>query len=360
MTLVPFLIKSVRVPVLLVLLAASSPTSSTLRQSADRAGVLIGAAVRPYALTDAAYSETLGRQFNLVEAEDAMKWWTLRRNEVVFDFQEGDEIVRFAQAHGMKVRGHCLAWDHDNPKWLTQGLFTPDQLSRLLQQHITTVMKHYAGAVFAWDVVNEALDEHGLLKNSAWYNQPGIGSSGKGAAYVEQAFQWAHAADPQALLFYNEGGAEGMNVKSDAVYAMVKDFKLRGIPIAGVGLQMHISHFDFDTDAVAVNIARLTALGLQVHITELDVSLPLDSGGQARNEDLQQQADVYRRVVHACLQNPGCTAIQTWGFTDKYSWIGSHSHGAQGAALLFDKRYKPKPAFAAVLNEISSRASHRR
>lgn len=353
------LIKSFQFSVLLILVAASASSPSTLRQSADRAGVLIGAAVRTYALSDAAYSETLGREFNMVEAEDAMKWWIVRRNEGVFDFHEGDAIVRFAQAHGMKVRGHCLVWDHDNPKWLTQGHFTPDQLSHLLQEHITTLMKHYAGQVFAWDVVNEALDEHGRLKDSPWYNQPGIALSGKGPAYVEQAFRWAHEADPQALLFYNEGGAEGINPKSDAVYAMVKDFKQRNVPIAGVGLQMHISDFDFDTDAVAANIARLTALGLQVHITELDVSLPLNASGQAGNENLQRQGDIYRRVVHACLQNPGCTAIQTWGFTDKYSWIGSHSHGTQGAALLFDKSYKPKPAFAAVLEEISSRASHR-
>jgi endo-1,4-beta-xylanase len=340
---------------LIVFLAATAVVPApTLRQAADQAGMLVGAAVRPSLFSEAAYSATLAREYNMVEPEDVMKWWVVRRSPE-FDFREGDEVVRFAQAHSMKVRGHCLVWDHNNPGWLTQGGFTSAQLSHLLEEHITKVMKHYAGQVFAWDVVNEALDENGRPKNSLWYNQPGIGFAGKGTAYVEQAFRWAHAADPHALLFYNEAEGEGLNRKSDAIYAMVKDFKQRGVPIDGVGLQLHISRFDIDIAAIAANIARLTALGVQVHITELDVSLPVDSSGVAQKEDLLRQAAVYRGVVRACLQSPGCTAIQTWGFTDKYSWIGSHSHGTRGAALPFDRAYKPKPAYDAMLEELAAR-----
>lgn len=339
-----------------LLLATGSGHPATLRHAAEAAKLRVGTAVRSYALSEAAYAETLGREFNMIEPEDAMKWWTVRRNEGAFDFQQGDQIVRFAHAHDMKVRGHCLVWDHDNPKWLSVANFTPQQLSHLLQQHIVTEMKHYAGQVFAWDVVNEAFEEHGRLKDSIWFNQPGIGFSGQGTAYIEQAFRWAHNADPKALLFYNEAEGEGMNPKSEAVYAMIKDFKQRGVPIHGVGLQLHISKLDFDAGPIAKNIARLSALGIQVHVTELDVSLPLDATGAVSNDDLRRQADIYRNVLHACLQNPGCTAIQTWGFTDKYSWIGSHSHGARGGALLFDKGYKPKPAYAAVLEELSSQA----
>ena len=105
---------------------------------------------------------------------------------------------------------------------------------------------------------------------------------------------------------------------------------------------------------ISSNIARLTALGVQVHITELDVSLPLDSSGLPDSEDLTRQAQVYRGIVRACLNNAGCTATQTWGFTDKYSWIGSHSHGARGHALLFDRKYQPKPAYRAVWEELSA------
>jgi endo-1,4-beta-xylanase len=340
------------------ILLASTP--QTLREAADSAHVLVSAAVRPSMLSEAAYSATLAREFNMVEPEDAMKWWTVRREAGSFDFHEGDEVVGFAQAHGMKVRGHCLVWDHNNPEWLTQGHFTAAQMSRLLQEHITTVMEHYAGQVFAWDVVNEAMEENGRFKDSPWYNQPGIGLAEKGSAYIEQAFRWAHEADPQALLFYNEAEGEGLNRKSDAIYAMVKDFKGRGVPIDGVGMQMHISNLDFDTAANAANIARLTALGVQVHITELDVSLAVDGSGVAGHDDLARQAEVYRGVVRACLQNPGCTAIQTWGFTDKYSWIGSHSHGTRGAALLFDRAYKPKAAYDAILEEMSARKNRQR
>lgn len=331
----------------------SACCAQSLRLEAEKAGVLVGTAVRPSQLSETAYASTLARDFNMVEAEDALKWLVLRPDRATFDFRQGDEVVRFAQAHQMKVRGHCLVWGRYNPDWLTQGHFTTQQLAELLSEHITRVMKHYAGQVFAWDVVNEALDEKGDVRDSIWYNQPGIGSQ-KGTAYIEQVFRWAREADPQALLFYNEAEGEGMNRKSDAIYAMAKDFKLRGVPIDGVGLQMHVPALDADTPAIAANIARITALGLQVHITELDVSLPVNSDGQPRPEDLTRQANVYRGIVRACLNSAGCTAIQTWGFTDKYSWIGSHSRGARGQALLFDRTYQPKPAYRALLEEVSA------
>jgi len=336
-----------------LILTATANHPFPLRPEADRVHLLLGSAVRPTLFSETAYSATLTSEFNMVEPEDAMKWWTVRRQAGTFDFRGGDEVVRFAAAHHMKVRGHCLVWDHDNPIWLAQGHFTAAQLSSLLQQHITTVMQHYAGQVFAWDVVNEALDEKGGIKNSLWYNQPGIGLSHQGTAYIEQVFRWARAADPHALLFYNEAEGEGLNRKSDAIYAMVKDFRARGVPIDGIGLQLHISKLDFDTSGVSANIARLSALGVQVHITELDVSLPLAKDNSASKADLLRQAAVYREIVRSCLQNSNCTAIQTWGFTDKYSWIGSHSHGTRGKALPFDSNYQPKAAYDAIFDEIS-------
>ena len=325
------------------------------RQTAERAGMLVGAAVRAEHLSEPAYAATLLREYNMVQPEDALKWWVVRPDAGTFDFRQGDEIIHFAQAHDMKVRGHCLVWGRANPDWLARGSYTPAQLSQLLHEHIGKVMKHYAGQVFAWDVVNEALDEKGNVRDSLWYNQPGIGLAGKETSYIEQALRWAREADPHALLFYNDAEGEVLGRKSDAIYAMVKDFKRRGVPIDGVGLQMHVPSLTVDFAALAANIARLTALGIQVHITELDVSLLVDSHGDpVHPEDLIRQADIYRGIVRACLKNPGCTAIQTWGFTDKYSWIGSHSRGAKGQALPFDRDYRPKPAHQALLQELAA------
>jgi endo-1,4-beta-xylanase len=325
----------------------------SLRQAAERAGLTVGTAVRAAQLSEPAYASTLEREFNMVQPEDAMKWWVLRPDASTFDFRQGDEIVRFAHAHQMKVRGHCLVWGRQNPPWLEHGHFTPAELSRLLRKHIQTVMSHYAGRVFAWDVINEALDENGNVRDSIWYDQPGIGLARKGTAYIEQVFRWAHRVDPQAMLFFNDAEGEELNRKSDAIYSMVRDFKRRRVPIDGVGLQMHIRKLDVDVASLAANIARLTALGIQVHITELDVSLPLDSRGDLLHaDDLLRQAEIYRGVVKACLSNPGCTAVQTWGFTDKYSWIGSSSHGTRGWALPFDRTYKPKPAYEAIRDQL--------
>jgi endo-1,4-beta-xylanase len=313
--------------------------------------MLIGTAVRPGQLSEAAYASTLAREFNMMEPEDALKWEVVHPEPQTFDFYPADQIVDFASRHDMKVRGHTLVWHRQNPKWLTEGKFTPSELAEILEKHIRTMVGHYRGKIFAWDVVNEASDElhPGELRSTIWRDQPGIGLAANGYAYMEQSFRWAHEADPQALLFYNEGAdTEVVGPKSDAIYAMVRDFRQRGVPIDGVGLQMHISDLHADVASISANIKRFTALGVQVHITEMDVSLPVDANGNANPEDLQRQADIYRQIAGACLAHRGCTAIQTWGFTDKYSWIGSHSKHTQGAALLFDRNYRAKPSYQAL------------
>jgi endo-1,4-beta-xylanase len=345
----------------------------SLRQAAQKSGLLIGTAVRPAQLSEATYASTLAREFNMLEPEDALKWEVVHPEPKSFDFSQADQIVDFAIRHGMKVRGHTLVWHHQNPKWLTEGKFTSAELAEILEHHIKTVVGHYRGRIFAWDVVNEAFDElhPGTVRSTIWSDPPGIAkvssceprvasnpdrselearSPQPGYSYIERCFRWAHEADPQALLFYNEAEAETINPKSDAIYAMVRDFRQRGVPIDGVGFQMHIANLRADAASVSANINRFTALGVQVHITELDVALPIDANGNPRPEDLQRQADIYREIASACLSHPGCTAIQTWGFTDKYSWIGSHSKRTQGAALLFDRDYRAKPAFEALRN----------
>lgn len=331
-----------------LLLAGSTSTGQSLRESADRSGILIGAAVNVHYLSEPAYTSTLAREFNMVEPEDAMKWEQTRPNAKAFDFGAADRIVEFAKQHSIKVRGHTLVWASHNPEWLTSGNFTETQLSSLLHEHIRQVVGHYRGEVFAWDVVNEAFEEHGQLRKSIWYDAPGIGA-GPHTSYIAQAFRWAHEADPDALLFYNDAEIEEVNAKSEAVYGMVKTFRQRGVPINGIGMQMHILHGRPNVESIAANIARFVKLGVQVHITEMDVALPVDQSGRVLNPaDLQWQADLYRDIARACLQNRGCTALQTWGVTDKYSWIGWKTHKSKGAALLFDRQYRPKPAYDAL------------
>ena len=346
-------------PVLILLITIPAICAAqSLRENADRLGILVGAAVNPARFKEPEYSATLAREFNMVEPENVMKWAAIRPNRESFNFEPGDEVVRFAKAHKMKVRGHCLLWSEYNPAWLRHGNFTPEQLSDMLREHITTVMRHFAGEVFAWDVVNESFEADGDIEQSIWYDAPGIGLKEKGTAYIEQAFRWARAADPKALLFYNDYDAEGLNAKSNAIYAMVKDFKKRGVPIDGVGLQMHISNLTIeDLASLDANIKRLTDLGLQVQITEMDVALAIDSQGIPLNEaDLTKQANIYRYVADSCLQNRKCTALQAWGFTDKYSWVPGFTKGAKGSALLFNKSYERKPAYDAWLDVFQQHA----
>lgn len=356
----PFILpRVVSIGAILGTLGATVCSAQSLRKHADRIGILVGAAVNPAHFGEAPYASVLAREFNMVEPENIMKWTTIEPALGQFNFGPGDEVVAFAEAHGMKVRGHNLLWGIHNPAWLASGHFTPDQLSKILRDHIAKEVGHYAGRVFAWDLVNEAFDDHGALRHSIWYDQPGIGLAGKGTAYIEQVFRWAHEADPQALLFYNDYDAEGINPKSDAIYAMAKDFKSRGVPIDGVGLQMHI--FNFNTrnlPTLAANMARLAALGVKIHITELDVGIPVDAAGHPANPaDLEKQAEIYRQVATACVAQLACTAFQTWGFTDKYSWIPWATKGKSGDGLPFDKNYAPKPAYRAVL-DVFTQAKH--
>ena len=158
--------------ILLVTTCGGSGLAQSLRDRADRIGVLVGTAVNPAKFTESEYAATLAREFNMLEPENAMKWGAIRPAQDKFNFTPGDEVVAFAQAHKMKVRGHCLLWSEYNPAWLSKGSFTPPQLSKLLREHINTVMKHYAGRVFAWDVVNEAFLADGNVEPSIWYDSP--------------------------------------------------------------------------------------------------------------------------------------------------------------------------------------------
>ena len=256
----------------------------------------------------------------------------------------GDALVAFAQSHNMVVRGHTLVWHKQVPQWVDKGGFSATQLADILHSHIKTVMTHYASKVYAWDVVNEAFEDDGTMRHTIWYDQPGIGA-GAGTKYIEQVLRWAREADSGAKLFYNDYDAEGVNKKSDVIYAMAKDFKARGVPLDGVGFQAHVS-MKFDDPAklesFAKNLDRFSKLGLELHITELDVRL--DDSSPA---SLTAQAKLYGEITTLCVQQPACKLLQTWGFTDRHSWIPAFYKG-QGWALLWGNKYRKKPAYAAV------------
>src|SRR5258708_38985770 len=164
----------------LIAVALPTPTPPSLRAAADHAGILIGAAVRPEQLSEAAYASTLAREFNMVEPEDAIKWEVVHPAALSFDFSQGDKMVDFAMTHKMKIRGHTLVWHQQNPKWLTEKKYTSGELAEILERHIKTVVGHYRGKVFAWDVGNEAFDEvhPGKLRSTIWLDQPAIGLAG--------------------------------------------------------------------------------------------------------------------------------------------------------------------------------------
>ncbi len=338
-----------------LLLLASSLQGQALRQQADRFGILVGGAVNPDNFSEAPYAAAFARELNMLEPENVMKFGPIHPAADRYDFTAGDRIVDFARKNGMKVRGHTLVWHSQVPSWVTSGNLGSEQLSAILHDHISTVMKHYAGQVFAWDVVNEAFsDSPPALRSTIWFDAPGIGFKGQGTQYIEQAFRWAHEADSSALLFYNDYSAEVVNAKSNAIYAMAKDFKARAVPLDGVGLQMHLS-LNANLARLGENIQRFTALGLQVHITEMDVAIPVNPDGTPVDPAaLQKQAQIYRDVASACLQYKGCSAMQTWGLTDRYSWIPGFSQGKNGLALPLDANYQHKPAYDAWVGAFKS------
>jgi endo-1,4-beta-xylanase len=309
-----------------------------LRDLAERHGIKLGAAVNPALLDNAEYAATLAREFNQAEPENAMKFGPIHPAADRFNFEPADRVVTFAVEHKIAVRGHTLVWHNQNPAWIAGGALDAEASAAAMREHIGKVVGHFAGKVYAWDVVNEAFTDQGERRKTVW---------SVNADYIEQAFRLARQADPEALLFYNDFSAEGMNAKSDAIYAMARDFKTRGVPLDGIGLQMHLTKKTPPMDSVEANIKRITELGLQVQITELDVRVPIDESGAAAPADLEAQAKIYRDVFAACLKFPKCSAIQVWGFTDRYSWIPRTYRGF-GAALPFDAAYKAKPAYEAI------------
>jgi endo-1,4-beta-xylanase len=320
---------------------ASADERYSLAKVAHWRGRWIGPAVAYTPLVnEPIYADTLQREFNILTPDNAMKWADIHPQQNQYTFCQADAIFNFGVVNGLAVHGHNLCWQSFNPNWLINGSFTRDELIAILRDHIDTVAGRYRGSIAAWDVVNEALDGNGRLASGIWRD-------GLGKDYVALAFRFARNADPNALLVYNDFGAETINAKSNGLYHMVQDMQERGAPIDGIGFQMHIDLNGINYASFAQNLQRFADLGLKLFVTEMDVRIQLP----ATDADLAKQASIYGNILEVVLNQPACLGFQMWGFTDKYSWIPEFFQG-YGAALIFDENYQRKPAYYALLADL--------
>jgi endo-1,4-beta-xylanase len=316
-------------------------------------------------------SSLLTKHFNSVTAEDQMKFDALEPSENSFSYGAADQIVDYARTHNMKVRGHTLVWHRQNPSWVFANA-TKDTLLKKMKNHISNVMKHFSGKVYAWDVVNEAIMETGEYRTgneskdeekSQWYAI--IGKS-----YVAEAFQYAHEADPSAKLFYNDY-YDYLPKKSDAIYAMLKELLDSGVVIHGVGMQCHLNiepSTDNTNQAYYQTVANLeeaikkySSLGLEVQVTEMDLSLYVPgvtytsatyyTAATFTSELQTKQADRYREFFELFRNYKDViTGVTLWGITDDNTWLSEFSSGRKDFPLLFDANQQPKKAYYALVD----------
>ncbi|MEV0003682.1 endo-1,4-beta-xylanase [Micromonospora sp. NPDC050980] len=340
------------------------PTTQTLRDLAKRHGLYVGTAVDMAALDDAAeprYRELAGSEFSTVTAENVMKWESLEPTRGTYNWGPADELVAFARQHHQRVRGHVLVWHNQLPTWLTSGVedgsIDATELRRILRDHITAVVRHFKGQIWQWDVVNEAVSDPWDTPSTLHYK--GFWAQHLGPGYIADAFRWARAADPKALLFYNDynieafGSGNPADDKTQFVYEMARDLRARGVPIDGVGSQGHLGtqYGNYDTLQVAAALRRFAGLGLATALTEVDVRSQITAGVEAGdsaeiNPRLQASAANFSTLLRACLAERHCLSFTLWGFTDKHSWVpGAFSDPPEGLATVYDENYQPKRAY---------------
>lgn len=318
---------------------------NSLRSLAEKRKIFVGAAVNTNLLSkDPEYKKILESEFNMVVAENAMKWNFLRPNESTFLFDEADKLVDFAEKNDMAVRGHTLVWGARMPDWFNQ--LNIAEMNKSLEEHINKVAGRYKAKIYAWDVVNEALDDNGEYADSNLFKS-------FGPKYIETSFWTARKVDPNTKLFWNEWGADCINKRSDKFYKEVKDMLSKNIPIDGVGFQMHTGLGRPETTtplpdvgSVKENFKRFANLGLEIHITEMDVQIQSAPGNW--QDKLQQEADFYGEIMKMSLEFLNFKAFLVWGVDDKHSWISTYLTNKKDAPLLFDESYKPKLAYYAV------------
>jgi endo-1,4-beta-xylanase len=315
------------------LAAAFKPTAAAAPRGSSRP---LGTAVAWDTLeSDSRLRDLFLRHFDQMTPENEMKWYAIHPGILTWDFRVPDEMVDWAIANGKAVRGHTLIYTKQNPAWVDQGAWTRETLLAVMRNHITRTMEHFKGRVHEWDVVNEAIDGSGNWQDNVWLRVIG-------PDYVDYAFRYAREADPSVRLYYNDWGLDADNPHTSAVVSMVQGLRNRGVPIDGVGIQGHVTNRVRGSEASLADIMRrITSLGLNVAVTEMDVRA--DDGG-----NLQTQADAYRDYAKACRQQPRCTSFTTWGIVDKYSWYSDDNPG--WVPLPFDNGYQPKPAWSEIQN----------
>jgi len=319
----------------------------------------IGAAVTPGALkTDEA--QLILQQFNSITAENAMKIGPIHPKENEYNWSGADAIAAFAKKNNMKMRGHTLLWHRQTPDWLFKDAAgnpaTKEVLLQRLKDHITTVVKRYKGTIYAWDVVNEAISD-----NAGEYYRPSPWYKICGEEYIAKAFQYAHEADPDALLFYNDYN-EINAVKREKIIRMINGLRDAGIPIHGVGLQGHWGLNEPSREQLDKTVLDFSKLGLLLHVTELDISVypqehdardrkPEDDNTVFTEEKEKKQMEVYKMCFEVFRKyKDAISSVTFWNISDRHSWLDNFPvRGRKNYPLLFDKDLKPKKAFWEVV-----------
>ena len=320
----------------------------------------IGVAVSLASINDKQSADLIIKQFGSVTSENAMKMGPIHPSENYFNWAAADSIVAFAQAHHLKIRGHNLCWHQQTPKWFFKdsagNLVTKQVLLQRLKTHITTVVNRYKGKIYAWDVVNEAIDDNpvNFLRNSLFYKICG-------EDFITKAFEYAHAADPNAILFYNDYNTERKE-KADRIYTLLKKLKDNGVPINAIGLQGHWSIFEPSQTELEYTMNKFISLGLKIQITELDVSIY--KWEKEERKKLSTDDDRYTPALEAAQTakykmlfsvfrkyQKDITGVTFWNVSDKYTWLDTYPIvGRKNYPLLFDAAYQPKKAFWEVVN----------
>jgi endo-1,4-beta-xylanase len=319
----------------------------------------IGVAVSARSIASAD-SDLILQQFNSLTPENAMKMGPIHPEEHRYYWKDADNIVRFAQAHGLRVRGHNLCWHEQTPAWIFKDSLgnevSKEVLLQRLKDHITTVVSRYKGKIYAWDVVNEAVDDDPSreLRNSPWYRICG-------EEFIVRAFEYAHAADPDAQLFYNDYNTERPE-KRERVYQLLKKLVNAGVPITGIGLQAHWFLSEPSEKDLRAAVDRFSSLGLKVQITELDISIyPWEKNKRGRRPDEedtftpekeQQQLEQYKKIFSVFRDYKGVlTGVTFWNLSDRHSWLDDYPvPGRKNYPLLFDMYGHPKKAWQAVVD----------